>query len=116
MVEPKAIIRTYGPDDAKIVKFTLGLAAMEGLAVANRRGRPKFPPETKSPQTDCYAAAFHPLILSLWVGLSCIMIQLLDWWPKPEYRLLGWLLPLPAFGCWGVPILFAIDWYIPALD
>ena len=44
------------------------------------------------------------------------MIQLLDWWPKPEYRLLGWLLPLPAFGCWGVPILFAIDWYTPALD
>lgn len=47
MVEPKAIIRTYGPDDAKIVKFTLGLAAMEGLAVANRRGRPKFPPRNK---------------------------------------------------------------------
>ncbi|KAF8560401.1 hypothetical protein OG21DRAFT_1480212 [Imleria badia] len=92
MVEPKAIIRAYRLNDEKLVKFMLGLAAMEGLAVANKR------------------AAFHPLMLSLWVGLSCIMIQLLDWWPKPEYRLLGWLLPLPAFGCWGVPLLFAIDW------
>ncbi|KAF8445988.1 hypothetical protein L210DRAFT_3391951 [Boletus edulis BED1] len=92
MAEPRAIIRTYKPDDEKLVKFTLGLAAMEGLAVANRR------------------AAFHPLTLSLWVGLSCIMIQLLNWWPIPEYRWLGWLLPLPAFGCWGVPILFALDW------
>ncbi|KAG8219852.1 hypothetical protein J3R82DRAFT_830 [Butyriboletus roseoflavus] len=93
MVEPKAAFRTYRSDDEKFVKFTLGLAAMEGLAVANRR------------------AAFHPLTLSLWVGLSCIMIQILNWWPKPEYRLLGWLLPLPAFGCCGVPILFAIDWF-----
>lgn len=42
MVEPKAIFRTYRPDDEKFVKFTLGLAAMEGLAVANRRGRLKF--------------------------------------------------------------------------
>lgn len=115
MVEPKAIIRAYRPDDEKLVKFMLGLAAMEGLAVANRRGRPMSPPQ-KSPQIDCHAAAFHPLTLSLWVGLSCIMIQLLGWWPKPEYRWLGWLLPLPAFGCWGVPILFGIDWYVSALD
>ncbi|KAG9314404.1 hypothetical protein JVU11DRAFT_5201 [Chiua virens] len=92
MVEPRAIIRPYKPDDEKLVKFTLGLAAMEGLAVANRQ------------------AAFHPLTLSLWVALSCIMIQLLHWWPKQEYGWLGWLLPLPAFGCWGVPVLFAIDW------
>jgi len=92
MVEPRAIIRPYKPEDEKLVKFTLGLAAMEGLAMANKR------------------ATFHPLTLSLWVGLSCIMIQLLDWWPKPEYRWLGWLLPLPAFGCWGVPLLFGIDW------
>ncbi|KAH0838341.1 hypothetical protein J3R83DRAFT_6620 [Lanmaoa asiatica] len=112
MVEPKAIIRTYRPGDEKIVKFTLGLAAMEGLAVANRRGRSKFPTKKKQAHglTD-RAAAFHPLILSLWVGLSCIMIQLLNWWPKLEYRLLGWLLPLPAFGCWGIAILFAIDWF-----
>lgn len=115
MVEPKAIFRAYKSDDEKFVKFTLGLAAMEGLAVANRRGRLKFLPLKNKP-TDRHAAAFHPLTLSLWVGLSCVMIQLLNWWPKPEYRLLGWLLPLPAFGCWGVPILFAIDWYTAALD
>lgn len=38
MVEPRAIIRPYKPDDEKFVKFTLGLAAMEGLAMANKRG------------------------------------------------------------------------------
>lgn len=48
MVEPKAIIRTYKPDDEKLVKFMLGLAAMEGLAVANKRGKPLSPPKKKS--------------------------------------------------------------------
>ncbi|KAF9229336.1 hypothetical protein BS17DRAFT_792287 [Gyrodon lividus] len=92
MVEPKATIRLYRSDDEKLVKFTLGKAVMEGLAIANRR------------------AAFHLLTLSIWVGLSCIMTQLLGWWPRPEHGWIGWLSPLPAFGCWGVPILFAIDW------
>ncbi|KIJ68391.1 hypothetical protein HYDPIDRAFT_165250 [Hydnomerulius pinastri MD-312] len=92
MVEPKATIRMYHTDDEKLIKFTIGKAVMEGLAVANRR------------------AALHPLTISMWVAISCIMVQLLGWWPKPEYGPLGWLSPLPAFGCWGVPFLFAIDW------
>ncbi|KAH7883638.1 hypothetical protein F5I97DRAFT_1813751 [Phlebopus sp. FC_14] len=92
MVEPQARIRPYHPDDEKLVKFTIGKAAMEGLAVANRR------------------AAMHPLTVSIWIALSCIMVELLGWWPKPEFGQLGFLSPLPAFGCWGVPILFAIDW------
>lgn len=116
MAEPKAIIRAYKTGDEKFVKFTLGLAAMEGLAIANRRGKLKFPRLEEKARLIVVSAAFHPLTLSLWVGLSCVMIQLLDWWPKPEYHLLGHLSPLPAFACWGVPILFAIDWYIPTLD
>lgn len=47
MTEPRAIIRAYKPDDEKLVKFTLGLAAMEGLAVANKRGRLELPPKKK---------------------------------------------------------------------
>jgi hypothetical protein len=57
-------------------------------------------------------AFFHPFTLSGWVALSCIMIQYLNWWPKPEYGFLGYLLPLPAFGCWGAVILYLMDWYV----
>jgi RimJ/RimL family protein N-acetyltransferase len=40
------------------------------------------------------------------------MVQLLDWWPKPEYGLLGYLPALPAFGSWGAVMLYLIDWYV----
>ncbi|KAH7915808.1 hypothetical protein BJ138DRAFT_1122328 [Hygrophoropsis aurantiaca] len=92
MVEPSARIRPYRPSDEKLVKFILGKSTMEGLAVANQ------------------TAVFHPVTLSIWVALSCIMIQILDWWPKPQYGWLGNLAPLPAFGCWAMPVLYFIDW------
>jgi len=38
MSVPNAQIRPYRPDDDKVVKFALGMAHTEGLAVANRRG------------------------------------------------------------------------------
>ncbi|KAG0708903.1 hypothetical protein DFH29DRAFT_794715 [Suillus ampliporus] len=93
MVEADARIRLYEAPDDKLVKFSIGKASMEGLAVANR------------------SAFFHPFTLSVWVALSSIMIQLLDWWPKPEYGPLGYFPPLPAFGCWGAVILYLIDWF-----
>ncbi|KIM66165.1 hypothetical protein SCLCIDRAFT_111153 [Scleroderma citrinum Foug A] len=92
MSVPNAQIRPYRPDDDKVVKFALGMAHTEGLAVANRR------------------AALHPLTLSIWVALSCIMIEYFNWWPNPEHGFLGWLSPVPAFACWAVPILSLIDW------
>jgi len=92
MVKPKATIRPYKPDDEKLVRFTFGKAIMEGLAVANKR------------------AALHPFTLSIWVAISCVMIQFMAWWPNTQHGWIGWLSPLPAFGCWGVPILFALDW------
>lgn len=92
MSVPNAQIRPYRPDDDKVVKFALGMAHTEGLAVANRR------------------AALHPLTLSIWVALSCVMIEYFSWWPNPEHGFLGWLSPVPAFACWAVPILSLIDW------
>ncbi|KAJ8596918.1 hypothetical protein M405DRAFT_780660 [Rhizopogon salebrosus TDB-379] len=93
MTEAGARIRLYEPSDDKLAKFSIGKAAMEGLAAANR------------------SACFHPITLSVWVALSCIMVQLLDWWPKPEYGLLGYLPALPAFGSWGAVMLYLIDWF-----
>lgn len=109
MAEAGARIRLYEASDEKLVKFTIGKAAMEGLAAANRSGtcRPFFMMKLNN-----FIACFHPFTLSLWVALSCIMIQLLDWWPKPEYGLLGYFPPLPAFGCWGAVMLYLIDWYV----
>ncbi|KAG1757527.1 hypothetical protein EDB19DRAFT_1622872 [Suillus lakei] len=93
MTEADARIRLYEASDDKLVKFSIGKASMEGLAVANR------------------SSFFHPFTLSAWVALSCIMIQYLDWWPKPEYGFLGYLPPLPAFGCWGAVVLYLMDWF-----
>ena len=55
---------------------------------------------------------FHPLILSAWVGLSCVFIQLMDWWPKPDQDLYRFLVPVPAFGSLAIAFMFAIDWYV----
>jgi len=57
-------------------------------------------------------AALHPLTLSIWVALSCVMIEYFSWWPNPEHGFLGWLSPVPAFACWAVPILSLIDWWV----
>ncbi|KAG2159910.1 uncharacterized protein EDB93DRAFT_1073991 [Suillus bovinus] len=93
MTESDARIRLYEPSDDKLVKFNIGKASMEGLTVANR------------------STFFHPFTFSVWVALACIMIQYLNWWPKPEYGFLGYLQPLPAFACWGAVILYLADWF-----
>ncbi|EGN92965.1 hypothetical protein SERLA73DRAFT_116601 [Serpula lacrymans var. lacrymans S7.3] len=93
MAEKPACIRTLQPSDEKLVRFMIGKSIMEPLADANRR------------------AVFHPLVISIWVALSSVMVQLLGWWPKPEYGWMTYLAPLPAFGSWGVAILFFLDWF-----
>jgi len=109
MAESGARIRLYEASDEKLVKFTIGKAAMEGLAVANRSGARRQLLMVGSKLND-HTAFFHPFTLSVWVALSSIMIQLLDWWPKPEYGILGYFPPFPAFGCWGAVMLYLIDW------
>ncbi|EIW86663.1 hypothetical protein CONPUDRAFT_95409 [Coniophora puteana RWD-64-598 SS2] len=85
-------IRPYITSDEKAVRLFIGRALMEGLAEANRR------------------SAFHPITLALWLALSAIMTQSLGWGPKPEFGWAGYLLPLPAFGCWGIALLYLLDW------
>jgi len=92
MAEPVARFRLYQPSDRKLVQFTVGKGDMEALAVANRQ------------------VYFHPVTLSVWVGLSCIFIQLLGWWPKEERGVLGYVSPLPAFAAMAVPLMFLCDW------
>lgn len=52
----------------------------------------------------------NPLVLALWVGLSCVFVQYMKWWPQPEQGVLGYLTPIPAFGTLSIVFMFAIDW------
>ncbi|KAL0951113.1 hypothetical protein HGRIS_007850 [Hohenbuehelia grisea] len=92
MVEPSAQIRPYKPDDFKLVQFVISKANMEQLAVANN------------------TAYRHPVILSIWIALSSVFVQVMGWWPQPEQGYLAYLSPLPAFACIALPIMFLIDW------
>ncbi|KAL1951998.1 hypothetical protein VTO73DRAFT_1147 [Trametes versicolor] len=92
MVEPAARIRPVEVADRKLVLFAVGKAEMEPIAVANRK---------------LYA---NPLVLALWVGLSCVFVQYMKWWPQPEQGVLGYLTPIPAFGTLSIVFMFAIDW------
>ncbi|PPR06897.1 hypothetical protein CVT24_011587 [Panaeolus cyanescens] len=87
-----ARIRRFQPSDEKLVLFAIAKANMEALAVANRK------------------AYFHPLVLSLWVALSCVFVEFMQWWPSHLPGWLGYLRPIPAFASMAVPIMFLIDW------
>ncbi|KAK0208294.1 hypothetical protein DFS33DRAFT_1302634 [Desarmillaria ectypa] len=92
MVEPIARIRIFKAEDEKLAKFTIAKANMEGLTTAN----------TKS--------WLHPLTISIWVALSCIWIEYMQWWPNAYHGYLSYLKPLPAFASLAVPILALADW------
>lgn len=38
------------------------------------------------------------------------MVQLMHWWPEPARGLIGYMRPIPAFGCVLVLILVSVDW------
>ncbi|KAI0669948.1 hypothetical protein C8Q78DRAFT_1154555 [Trametes maxima] len=93
MVEPTARIRSVQTADEKLVRFIVGKSEMEPIAVANRK---------------MYA---NPLVLALWVGLSSVFVQYMNWWPKPEeHGFMGYLSPIPAFGSLSFVFMFGIDW------
>ncbi|KAJ7492566.1 hypothetical protein FB451DRAFT_1218829 [Mycena latifolia] len=93
MAPPTATIRPFQKErDDKVAHFMVAKASMESLAAANRR------------------AYYHPLVLSVWLGLSAVLIEYMDWWPKPKVGMFTYLSPLPAFASIFVPIMFLIDW------
>jgi GNAT superfamily N-acetyltransferase len=92
MVESIARIRPFLLSDDKLVRFAIGQAIMESLAVANRR------------------AYFHPLTIAVWLLVSSIFTEVMEWWPKSQYGILGYLSPLRAFASTAVPIMYLIDW------
>ncbi|KAF4605266.1 hypothetical protein EYR40_004049 [Pleurotus pulmonarius] len=91
MANSDARIRSFQPDDLKLVQFVISKANLSKLAVAN------------------YTASTHWLALSLWVGLSSAFIQYMSWWPADT--VLSYLQPFPAFACMALPIIFYIDWH-----
>ncbi|KAI0374219.1 hypothetical protein BV20DRAFT_961323 [Pilatotrama ljubarskyi] len=92
MVEPVARIRPVEAADEKLVRFMVGKAEMEPIAIANRK------------------LFGNPLVLALWVGLSAVFVQYMNWWPKAEHGLLGYFAPIPAFGTLSFVFMFGIDW------
>ncbi|RDB28443.1 hypothetical protein Hypma_015474 [Hypsizygus marmoreus] len=92
MAEPVAQIRRFQASDDKVVRFIIGKASMESLAVANRR------------------AYIHPFIITLWLILSYVIIDFMDMWPKTQFGFIGYLHPLPMLAATAVPIMFLIDW------
>ncbi|KAG6850508.1 hypothetical protein H0H93_012509 [Arthromyces matolae] len=92
MTEREAKIRRFEPSDDKRVRFVVGKAAMESLAVANRR------------------AYIHPLIISAWLFLSYAVINYMNRWPRFDQGFLGYLRPIPLLAASMVPVMFLIDW------
>ncbi|KAF8350021.1 hypothetical protein F5887DRAFT_1070254 [Amanita rubescens] len=93
MTDASARFRRCEDADEKFVRFAIGKAAFEPLAVANHR---------------CYV---HPIFLGVWFALSMAMVQYMNWWPNKGYSALRFLSPLPAFAATAVPLLFFVDWF-----
>ncbi|KIJ51373.1 hypothetical protein M422DRAFT_203530 [Sphaerobolus stellatus SS14] len=89
------VIRRLKQNDIKLAKFLISLSLMQPLTTANNN------------------AYFHPLTLSVWVGISSIMMVLFKWWPSTTGPLGYWglLWPVPAFATMAVPILIFFEWF-----
>jgi len=92
MTEQDVKIRRFQPSDEKDAQFIVAKAAMEPLAVANRR------------------AYTHPLIIVVWLALSSGFNQYMEMWPTNNHGILGYLSPVPFLAATWVPIMFLIDW------
>jgi hypothetical protein len=114
MVEPSAHIRPYETNkDDKQVRFVISKANFATLAIANRQGQSVCSLyEQSCLKITPFLAYIHPLAISSWIALACIFVQLMGWWPNPEYGYVGYLSPIPAFGATAVPVMFLIDWLV----
>ncbi|KAG6842613.1 hypothetical protein C0991_000139 [Blastosporella zonata] len=92
MAQREAHLRRIEAKDEKLVRFSIGKAAMESLAVANRR------------------AYIHPITVSAWLLLTYSIINTMDLWPDNHHGILGYLKPIPIVAASLVPIMVLIDW------
>lgn len=106
-----ARIRLYNDvADNKLVRFKVGKANMEPLAVANRKGMSMSGQQRKSPLTELGPGFFNIFTIAVWLGTTYALIEYMKWWPKPEQGIASYLLPLPAFASTAAPILALLDW------
>ncbi|KAG6879705.1 hypothetical protein C0992_012553 [Termitomyces sp. T32_za158] len=92
MAQRVAKIRRFELSDEKLVRFVIGKAAMESLAVANRR------------------AYMHPLVIATWALLSYAIVSFMNMWPAEKDGLIGYFRPIPLMAATTLPIMFLIDW------
>jgi len=95
MADKELAIRKYekSPAEDKLVKFTIGLTCMEGLARSNWRG------------------SSHPLAIVTWFAVSTLLAQVFDLWPKTEFGWVEYMRPVPIYACSVLPIVFLMDWF-----
>ena len=113
-----ARIRAYSPQDEKEVRFMVGQAQMESLAYANNRSKVLSSNYCSVTHSDTHTrlrfssslAYFHPVTLAIWIAVSSVFAQYMNWWPNNTYGILSWLQVLPAFFAPAVPIMFYVDW------
>jgi hypothetical protein len=109
MADDSARIRRCEAADEKLVRFIIGKAAFEPLAVANRWGASR--PYISLQSLDTLTAYVHPIFLGVWFALAVVMVQYMNWWPSNGPSILKILSPLPAFAAMAVPLMFFVDWY-----
>jgi len=93
--EPNCLIRPFDRQDAHELRILIGMRVFEQLPVAN------------------WQIYMNPYVISAWLALSSISVQVMGWWPRDDISMipfLGYLRPLPAFCTIGVPFLFLVDW------
>jgi hypothetical protein len=112
MAEPVARIRPFQASDDKVVRFAIGKANMESLAVANRRGSHLslglFYTTRSAPISS--TGYVHPFTIVVFFVLSYISIHFMNMWPTNTFGFLGYLQPLPLMAATAVPIMAFIDW------
>lgn len=114
MADAEAIIRPYNHNkDNKLFRFMLGKSRMEPLAIANRESGDSSSSMFRQQLTDnsiftlVYKNRFS---LALWILISSVLVQVMQWWPATEFGWLGWLRPLPAYAICSLPLMFLVDW------
>jgi hypothetical protein len=113
MTDRTTQIRPLQQSDDKFVRFAIGKAWLEPLAIANRRGKSLCLRQLHFKKLLIILTVYaHPFTISAWVLLSYMIVEFASMWPTNQYGFLGYLRPVPVFAASAVPIMFLIDWYI----